>query len=144
MAQIQVSPPPSARLSRRTHVSYRSALLCSVVWLVYTCLPLSSPMFGLAGASQSPRTHFPAFSIPHPHPALRRYGNLCHLVDVNRLTPATCLVQFFLPSPFRSLINTGYVRSPLPHLRMFILTSKKRVRQDLALLNDLARLLSPC
>ena len=31
--------PPSARLSSRTHVRYRSALLCSVVWLVYTCLP---------------------------------------------------------------------------------------------------------
>ena len=58
------------------------------------CLSPLSPMFGLAGASQSPSTHFPAFSIPHPHPAMRRYGNLCPPVDVNRLTtdPLSCAV----------------------------------------------------
>ena len=133
--------PPSARLSRLTHVRYRPALL-------YSASRPSPPMFGLAGASQPPRTHFPVLAYLTPSPQCAATPIFAPpLTSINSHQPPS-LLQLFLPSPLRSLILFQHrVRacSP-PHLRtaflyMLLSTSKKRAHTDLALFNDLARLL---
>ena len=138
------SPPKCALVKPNPcQVPLRSFVQCSLVGLH---VPPAPPPRCLASqvhpSPQAPTFLLLAYLTPTPQCAATAIFALPLTSIDSQQTP--CLVQFFLPSPFRSLINTGYVRSPLPHLRMFILTSKKRVRQDLALLNDLARLLSPC
>jgi hypothetical protein len=82
------------------------------------CLSPLSPMFGLAGASQSPHTHFPVLAYLTPTPQCAATAIFALPLTSNNSHQPPCLVQLFLPSPFRSLINTGYVRPPPPHLRI--------------------------